>query len=223
MANPAPAPARKGRGCFFYGCLISACLALVMILCAFFAYRFAMSKLNQFLDDYTDSVPMDLPVTKITDDQMKQLQKRVKAFEDAIQGHVNEGALTLTGEELNALICNADSLTVAKGHVYVSLESNEIRGKISLPMEKVVRVPLLKSKGRYLNGTGVLKASITNGQLNVCIDSLTVRNKPIGESFMTGLRQQNFAHDFNNETNATVIGNINSLEIKGDKLIIKSK
>jgi hypothetical protein len=193
------------------------------MVCIFLAYRFGMSKLNSVLDQYTETQPVVLPVTKLPDAQMAELKKRIKGFQDSIQGHVNEGTLTLTGEELNALICDSDNPLFGRGHVYVTLESNEIKGQISVPADSILKLPMLKTQGRYINGSAAFKTSITNGQLYVYIDSLMVRNKPVDESFTTGLKVQNLADGFNRSTNSMVLSNYDSLVIKDDKLIIKSK
>ena len=53
----APAPAPKGRGCFFYGCLTSGVLLLLAGLLVFFAVRFVKNQVNS----YTDAEPLKMP------------------------------------------------------------------------------------------------------------------------------------------------------------------
>ena len=58
MTDPnVPPPIRKGRGCFFYGCLTSLVLLLVVFLLALFTVRWIRNEINA----YTDTAPMTLP------------------------------------------------------------------------------------------------------------------------------------------------------------------
>src|SRR5690242_1970992 len=98
MSDTATPPPKKGRGCFFYGCLT--CIVLLVLGCvmAFFAFRFVKNQVNQ----YTDSQPTPLPVVEMADPEFKQLESRVKAFGEAMDKATPVEPLVLTERDINA-------------------------------------------------------------------------------------------------------------------------
>mgnify|MGYP000428947686 CR=1 FL=1 len=58
---PALPPQKKPRGCFFYGCITALVLGIVLGVGAFFAIRYALDKLVEVVEPYTESAPMALP------------------------------------------------------------------------------------------------------------------------------------------------------------------
>src|SRR5262249_23474004 len=91
-----PPRARKQRGCLFYGCLITAILALVTIIAVaigiFFLYRFT----SRIVEEYTDSAPMALPQPNLDEVQVEALKQRVENFKKAAEDG-QDATLSLTG------------------------------------------------------------------------------------------------------------------------------
>src|ERR1051326_5664597 len=92
-------PPRKGRGCLFYGCLTCVVLLLIMAVLAVVAVRFVQNQVNT----YTDTQPMKLARVEMTDADYQQLERRVKAFGDAMEKGTPIEPLMLTERDLNAL------------------------------------------------------------------------------------------------------------------------
>ena len=106
-----------------------------------------------------------------------------------------------------------------KGTIYVTIEGDEVKGKVSFPLDKL-NIGMVR--GRYLNGEADLKASLKDGVLIVTLDSIEVNGKKPPEEFLQGLRQQNLAKDmYKDEKNAAMIRKFESLEIKDGKITIK--
>jgi hypothetical protein len=213
----------KRHGCFFYGCITSLVLLFLVIVTGYLTVRYIANKVNTLVAQYTDTQPMAMPVETMPKAEMDQLQKRFKAFQDALDARTNATPLILTGREINALLTSRPGASGIQTNFHLALESNQIKGEVSLPLDQF-QMPFLNLKGRYLNGAGVFKAALTNQQLFVGIDSLEVKGQPIPEKFMSQIRGQNFAADAQKDpTNAAAISRFESIEIKDGKLIITPK
>jgi len=195
MTNPETP--KKRRGCFFYGCITCLVLFLVVGLMAVLAVRYFVGQINAVITEYTGTSPMTLPKVNMPADEVKKLQARFDAFNKAAEAHTNTPPLVLTGPEINALFGNSSS--DLKDKVYVSLEGSEVKGQISLPLEKYFKIWMIHTQGRYLNGAATMSVGLTNSTLWVKLDSLDVNGKPLPDKFMTGLRGQNMAANANND------------------------
>ncbi len=238
--TPQQQPVPKRRGCFFYGCITSLVLCVVLALGVLLGVRFLLNKANAVIAEYTDTQPMAMPKEDMPAAELEALKKRYTDFQAALQGHSNTPPLVLTGRELNNLLQNvilpqaarsnntqnasADVNKLYREHFHVTLDGDKLKGQVSLPLGEWVRVPGVDTKGRYLNGAGVFSVALANDRLSVYIDSLEVKGKPLPEQFMTQLHSQNVAQDASRDpTNAAAISRFESIEVKDSKLIITPK
>jgi hypothetical protein len=214
--SPTPPPARKGRGCFFYGCLT--CLVLLVIVCvmAFFAVRFVRNRIN----DYTQSAPMKLPRVEMPDAEFKQLEGRVKSFGEALdQGKPTE-PLMLTERDVNALIVNAPNTKELADKVYVSLTGDQVKGQVSIPLTGLGWL----GRGRYLNGDATFNVSLENGVLIVTAREIRVSGTPLPDSVMSQVRQENLAKEaYKDPKNAEAIRKLESIQVQDGQVIIKAR
>jgi hypothetical protein len=211
-----PKGAPKQHGCFFYGCIIASIMAVLTAIVvgvgAFFAYRL----LNQLVDQYTSTTPLELPKVEMPPEQRTALKDRIEAFRKAVDAETPTEPLVLTSDDLNALIDENEEL---KGKIYVKLEGDEVKGQVSIPLDKL---GLGMMRGRYLNGEADLKASLSDGVLIVTLDSIEVNGKRPPDDMMKGLREQNLAKDvYKEEKNAKLIRKLESLEVKDGKIILR--
>jgi hypothetical protein len=220
MANDATPP--RKRGCFFYGCLTAIVLALVGALLVFFVYRFAKTKLDALVTEYTDTTPVQLEKVTLPPEQLSALQQRTAAFADALQKQTVPVELILSAEDINALINSDPAYKEVKDKLFVMIEGDRITGKVSIPFTD--NVGPLKLKGRYLNGTASLKVSLVNGHLNVVIDDLEVNGKQLPAPFLTEMRRHNFAQDVTNQPKAAeALEKFESIQVKDGKVILRNK
>jgi hypothetical protein len=214
--TPEP-PARRPRGCFFYGCmtaLVVGVLGLVVTVAStYIAYNF----LNNLVNEYTATEQVPVPTLTLPDDQREALDDRWKAFKTAVdKGEAAE--IVLTADDINALIAEKPEL---KGKVYISIEGDQVSGQVSIPLDEI-GLPL--TKGRFLNGTTALTVSIDHGYLDVRMKSIEVNGKSPPPDVMAKLGQQNLAKDvkFDDETGAKM-RQIESLEIKDGGITLKAR
>ena len=210
-------PPRKPRGCFFYGC-ISGLVLLVILLGGLFAgYLYFKRMLNNF----TDTMPTQLPVVTLSDADAKALHDRIDAFDKALKEHRDTPPLVLSGDDINGWIATTPGVSNFTGKVYVTIEGDQIKGQMSLPL---AQVGLSIFKGRYLNGSGTFKLFLRNGDLHVAAQDITVKGKPLPSTYMEQIRQVDFAKQANNDpNNRAIFERYEEIKIESGKLIIVPK
>lgn len=223
----APTPPKKGHGCFFYGCIISLVLVLVLCLGAFVAFRMVIAKMNRMVTEYTDTTPMALPKVEMSTDDIQKLKARVETFSKAVNAHSNTPPLILTGPELNALIASDKDTKDAANHFFITLEGSSIKGQVSLPLDPVADKPFLRQfhlQGRYLNGSATFSAGVTNGMLGVYIQSIEAKGKPLPPQFTGAFSQQNLADSYNkNPQNGPAFEEYESITVKDGTMMVTPK
>ena len=205
------------HGCFFYGCIIAAVLAVLGLIClgvvAFTLWRV----LTGLRDEYTGTAPVPIPQVSMTDDERKALDERWAAFRKAVDK--NEAAeIVLSADDINALIAESKEL---KGKVYVSIKDDKVTAQVSIPLSDT-KIPGLS--GRYFNGRVTIKASIKKGELIVFVEEAEANGKTLPPDVRKQLASQNIAKDFTNQPeNAKMIRKFESVEVKDDKVYIKAR
>jgi hypothetical protein len=215
----------KKRGCFFYGCLTLVILTVVLGVTAFFAVRYTLGKMNAFVDQFTDTRPAALPKATMDKAAYDELEKRVAAFKDALDGRQAGAALTLTAQDLNGLIANSPALQQWKDQLYVTIDGDQVKGEVSLPLGQMANLPGMSHlQGRYLNGSAALKVALSGGLLDVRLLTLDVKGAPLPEQFLAGMRGQNLAKDATRDPKtAEALQRLESLEIKDGAVTLKAR
>jgi hypothetical protein len=214
--NTEQSPPQK-RGCFFYGCLSSIILSLVIVLIGYLGFRYLTNRLLEF----TDTKPAQLESVQVTAAQLEALRARVAVFGKVLQEQKVSQELRLSAEDLNALIENEPSLNYVKNRLFVMIDGDRIQGQVSWPL---ANFGPLKLKGRYLNGLATLKASLENGTLRVTLENLEVKGKPLPPRFMAKLKNQNLAQNAQNDPNTVqAIEKFESIHVKDSMVILKNK
>lgn len=205
---------KKGRGCFFYGCITSVVLVLVMVVVGIFVVR----GVKNWILSYTDTSPMELPTVEVTDAEYEALQQRMSAFKEALEKGDGTESLILTEKDINALIARSPDTKELKDTIYVSIEDDQVKGQISFPLDKTGFGWL---KGRYLNGAATFNVLLEDGALDVTVDTVEVNGKALPDQVMAELRKENLAREFANDPEtAKAIANFQSIKVQGGEVII---
>src|SRR5206468_2472842 len=132
-------------------------IMVCMGIAGFFVARYAVNKFAGFAEQYTETKPMQLPQIQMSSTDYQQLDKRVSAFTEALGAQKASAPLVLAGEEINALIANNPAWKQLKGKLFVAIEGDRIKGRVSIPIDELARFPgLSRLKGRFLNGSAAL-------------------------------------------------------------------
>jgi len=208
---------KRPRGCLFYVCLAAAISVVMLGVGAFFGLRYAHSLVNQL----TGTQPAPLPTVQLPQAQMFQLHDRVDTFRDGVRDGDPTEPLALSADELNALIETDPSFAALKNHLYVTIDGSQLGAQISFPAEDL---GLVRLRGRYVNATGVFEAALTNGELRITAESLSVRGEPIPRNIMREVAAENLADKFNQDPRAAAgLKKLQAIEVKDGKMIIVPK
>lgn len=181
-------PKSSGRGCVFYGCvgvLIAGTLgAIALAVLSVFAIRFG----SQLVEEYTATVAEPVPIVELASEEVEAIERRVETYQEtAEEGEAT--TLSLTAEEINGLIARNPNL---RGRVAVAIEGDELRGKISFPLENLGLPGVLFGglRGRYLNGEARFQPIlIGDGIMRIQVDELIVKGQPVPKEFLDQLNQ----------------------------------
>jgi hypothetical protein len=214
MTDPA---VKSRRGCFFYGCIT--CLVLLALILG--ALMVGLHYVRKIVNQFTDSQPMELPTVQMSQAEIDQVKQRFDAFEKAIQEQRPAEPLVLAADDINALIANGPQQQDLKGKLYVSLEGDQVKGEVSVPLRDI---GLSVFKGRYLNGSATFSLFFTNGMLSVTPQTILVKGEPVPETYMQEIRKQNLAAALANEPKAAaVLQGLEQIQVRDGKLVVVPK
>jgi hypothetical protein len=208
-------PIKRRRGCLFYAFCI-ATFGLVIL-------AGLLLGTLQTLRNYTDASPRSFPVVNISSADVEQLRHRIDSFRDNVRAARPSEPLSLSPNEINALIATYPELHVLKGKLYIeSFDSNQVNAQISIPGSQIPVGVFKFFKNRYLNGNAVLVLFFKNGTLHLDIKSLTVKGKALPPRYMERIRGRNLAQVVNDDPRLSAgLNKLKSIEVKDGKLIIE--
>ncbi len=195
-------------------------LSLVGATLLFVGYLYAKKALTQLTEQYTEATPAQIESVEVPADQMKSLQERVARFASALDKQQQE-ELVLTADDINALIGGDPSFKDARNRLFVRIEGDKVRGKVSWPLPDMGP---LKLKGRFINGDATFNVALTNGTLFVGVLDVAVKGKTLPPQLTAALRQENLAREvMKNPQTAAKFEKFDRIEVKDGKVILRTK
>jgi hypothetical protein len=207
----AAAPPRKPRGCVFWGCAALVLLVVLGVLTTCVGIYVARSK----VEEYTQDHPTRFAPSPLADDERAALDRRLGAFETAAKAGDATPALTLTGDEINALIERRGDL---KDRLRVSIQSDRIRSQVSVPLDA------MGFAGRFLNGTATLSLSLRDGRLDVRASDIEANGKPLPEVLAKAFSEQNLAEKVMDDPKTReAFAHLERIELTGGNVVVTAK
>jgi len=209
--------AKPRRGCFFYGCITG----LVLLVIVLGALMVGLHYVKTLVNRYTDTKPMELPTVQMSQAEAAQVKERFESFQQAVRERRATKPLVLSADDINALITSGGEQQAWKGKVYVSLDGDQLKGEVSVPLQDV---GLSTFAGRYLNGSATFNLSFRDGRLSVTPQTILAKGQPLPDVFMQQIRKQNLAVALTNDPSvATVLKGLEQIQVKEGKLVIEPK
>lgn len=211
-------PQKKGRGCFFWGC-ISALIVGGLGLLLFVAVGvFAYFQFNKLVQEYTADAPEPVPVVNLPEDQQKAIYERWDAFRKSLDDG-KDAEIVLNSDEINTLIDRESEL---KGKVYAKLDGDKVGAKVSYPLGET-KIPGLG--GRFLNGDASFTVSLDEkGNLDVRLQEFEVKGKKMSPQVKAQIAGNNLAEQYiSNPKNREFISKFRKVEIKDSKVYIQAR
>jgi hypothetical protein len=205
------APPRKPRGCLFWGCAVLVVLVVLGVVTICVGVYVARSKVQEYTQDH----PARFAPSPLADDERAALDRRVSAFETAAKAGEATPPLTLTGDELNALIERRGDL---KDRLRVAIEGDRIRSQVSVPLDA------MGFAGRFLNGTATLSLTLRDGRLDVRARDIEANGKPLPEVLAKAFSEQNLAEKvMDDPKNREAFAHLDRIELTGGKVVVTAK
>lgn len=208
-----PAPAKSGCGCWIWGCLSVVLIGLIGLgLAVWLGVRFVGGQIEK----YTDETPQELPVVEYDEQELAALETKLEDFKTKLGSGEQVEDLVLTADDINAMIASKEEL---KGKVFVKIEDGQIKGDISIPLDKL---PMGMGKGRYLNASAGFKVAVANGILVVTMEEAEVKGETVPEEIMKELRRENLVKDVKLEPETQkVLTRIEKIEVEDGKIVLR--
>ena len=202
----------------FYGCLTAAVFSLLLV-CGLLAGLWYAKKM---LTDFTSDKPMPIPTVQVSAEEANATKSRIDTFRESLRLGRPAIPLTLTPTELNGLIGNDPGLQDLRNKVNFSIENDEIKARMSIPMDQL---GLGMFRGRYFNGTGTFNFALNDdGTLRVHAKSFEVNGRPLPNVYMDAIKRQNLAEPFIKDPQTrAVLEKLKGIRIEEGKLVIEPK
>ncbi|WP_158633705.1 hypothetical protein [Tautonia sociabilis] len=215
-------PARKGPGCLFWGCLITGILFLVIVALIIASAVLGRNWLINKARDLSEPNPAELPEIQLTDEERQQVLDRWAEFEQALEeGRADE--IALDSDAFNVIVQQEEP--DAKGRAYFSIEGDELKGQVSLPVDAFGEMLMTdRLAGRYFNASGTFNLFLRDGLLFLQLQEAEVKGEPVPEQIMNELRGQNLAENMAKDPEQRAFfSKFERIEIKDGKIILTSR
>src|SRR5262245_28894942 len=93
--------------------------------------------LTVFIKRFTHEAPASLPVVQLSKPDLRSLQDRVESFQQALRQEQQVPPLSLSADEINALIENMPAARQIKSHLFFSIQDDLLKASVSLPLSDI--------------------------------------------------------------------------------------
>lgn len=202
----------KKRGCLFYGCLTVLVLACLSALGIYFGIEYLFSNVIQ---RYTSTTQLTLPTSHYNPADYPALKARLKEFTTGVSTGTGPKELSLTQDEINAIISSEPDLKEIKNMLFVQIQGDQLGGKISIPFDG------LGFPGRFLTGEAKFKVALENGMAEVQLNSLVINGAELSQTILDQLNKTDIIGQIYKEReNREAIKKLESISTKDGRLII---
>ena len=212
---------KKGHGCFFYGCLTSVVIAILLAI----VIGVVVLKVKNMAKEYTSDKPAEVEMVELPAEQIAAFDSKVQAFEQAMKED-KPARLVLTAPEINGKLNSSPEFRRMGGRASVRIEGDQIYATISLPMDSLkasgLPVDRMGLAGRYFNGGAKFHVGLQSGRLLIFCDQLDANGKPVPEWFMKDFRSKNLAEEaMKDPDTAAAIAKIRRVAVENGSIVVE--
>ncbi|OVE80647.1 hypothetical protein BVY04_05360 [bacterium M21] len=195
-------------GCFGGGCLL---MVIAVVVASVIGYNFVTGLV-------ADTPSVEIPVLN---------PEKVEAVEQKFEAYTKKVDEAAVGEEVGALVLDADELNAMLGdffknlpederiRVKVMIEGDEMTGDLSMP----IGTP---EEPKWINGKASFTVTIKDGVADIRVAKFSVEDMQVPESFMAGIKEENMAKDLNKDPEMRKnLKRVKKFEIKDGKIYVE--
>ena len=214
-----PQQQKKRSGCWKIGGIGCVVVIIIAIIAGYFAFKGIKGLVSELTEKYTAAEPMDLPTVDASAEEVAAILDRVDSFTNALKGDDVPEPLTLTSRDINVLINNHPEWKEIAGKVYVTIEGDQVKGDISIPLGELGEM----FEGRFLNGSSIFSIGMQSGRLLLFLDEAEVGGEKLPDEIMAALKEKNLAEKTNERSDMETLNKIESITVQDGSLIIVPK
>lgn len=220
-----PLPPKKRRGCLFYGCITAVVLFLALGIGGYFLVRYGIDKVVTTIEQYSETSPMALPQSTMADADYRQLEQRIATWNGADAGAGATPQLSLSSDDVNALIARDPAWQMLRDKVYVTMVDGRVQAQVALPLDGMAgEIPgFSRLKNRFVNADVALQVSLAGDRVAATLSSVRIKGEEMPAEFMAGLRSENLLERMAGPNLERLKERIESFHVDGDKLVIVKK
>ena len=178
---------------------------------------------DELVETYTSPEPLDLaPVERVETEREEALSviERLMKFYVSLETGEETGSLSLSADDINALLEYEDLLKEYHGMARVDIKGDKLQVEISLPLGMFND----RFEGRFLNGTGEISVEIKDDRLEVTIDRLEAAGMDIPEEFMNEIRKNNLVETLYQQPSVErFLQLVKSVKVEDGRLVIEPR
>ena len=188
---------RSKLGCLAIGCFGVMIAILAGSLILYFGAKYA---LNYALDEFTDDRPTYFTQSNLDTEESVTLKARFDDFKKRVNVNLPTKPLELGTDEINHLIETDPQFSTLKDKVRLNIVKNEVRGRISLPIDIIRQVypdlPQMSAlSGRFINADVAVNLWLRNGKLEAYLKDMRVKDKPMPSQIMEKIEERDLLKD----------------------------
>ncbi len=225
--NPTPKNGKKKGGCLrllVIALIVLLVLTLLALAGGYFGTKIALGKIKE---NFTADQPMVIEREQLNNAQRIKLKRKYNNIKEVFRTS-KKTTIELEGNELSQIIANSPGTEKYAQMADFWIEDDKLIAKMSIPMDALPQDKLPKMfttlfRGRYLNGVFKMDFAIRDGNLKINIVECLVKGTPVNETFLKLLNSQKLDATISRKLGHAWREYIDSIEIKDNKMIIKTK
>ena len=199
------------------GCLVLIALLLIGGVLAYYGIRSAVGGL---VAEYSSERPVAMPEVQISEAELASLQERVREFGDAMEEDRPTEPLSLSADELNALIQSALRRKESEVSAYVRIVGRRLEGDVSIPLDRFGN----DLKSRYFNGKARISVGVVGERLVAHLEDLKIGDRYVPDAFRERFSRENRLKDaYDDPDSRRFLTRLDSVEIGDGRLVLKPR
>jgi len=209
------AEAKKGRGCFFYGCITLMVLAIIAAVAILIGVRYGYKYAR---DHFTSTKPLAVPPVALSTDQGARVTQRVEDFQKELRAGTAKAPLELSSDELDYYVRNSNTNGL-NDNIHLTIVNDHIHAQMSIPLD--MQGPTFF--GRFFNGEADVPLKLQDGTVSFQLQNPRVNGRPPPGWLLRVMNQNLQWNPVPGDGQSGGITNIDKIEIRDDKLILYPK
>ncbi|THB72089.1 MAG: hypothetical protein D6B28_06240 [Gammaproteobacteria bacterium] len=217
----APPPPKSNAGKYIgIGCLV---IVLIFIGLGYAGYRTLIGYMEDAVTEYTESESRELPQPLASASEAGGTLDIFDEFVYSVKNDIAVESLVLDAEQINQIINYHPDFSTIADHIFIRINEDLLFAEVSIPLGELRELSEL-FVGRYLNGAVELAIEMKNQRFEVYAESIEVKGQQVPEEYMSKIRTENLAKDFNRkQENKELIEKLDSISIRDGVIEIVPK